>query len=423
MSTPNCDGWQEGTPSCWEPSRLKFLLAELKDNCGSGFPPGAISYGEVVEKGMLNEDTLASYQDVHSGNFVINPINLNYDLKSLRTARSTLDVRVSPAYIVLRDKGVAEPGYLRWLLHLFDVAHMKTLGAGVRQTITFQDIGDCPIRLPAKYAQRSIANFLDEKTARIDALIAEKEMLSVRAKELFTARLGTAVVEGASPGARLVSAELRGFASVRADWPLIPLKYLVSTGGGLTPSKDNDAYWKGDIPWVSPKDMKRFVLSDSIDHVTDLALAETALALHPVDSVLVVVRGMILAHTFPVALNAVPVTINQDMKALRANARLFPRYLAWLLRGLQPLMLSLTEESAHGTKALRTDMWATQRVPVPPLEEQARLVNQFDRWSEGAEWLEEHLARHIEVLREYRSSLISAAVTGQLRLDDFKDAA
>jgi len=199
----------------------------------------------------------------------------------------------------------------------------------------------------------------------------------------------------------------------------VPIKHIVTVGGGMTPSKEKEEFWDGAIPWVSPKDMKRFILYDSEDHITDEAVSATALRLHPVDSVLIVVRGMILAHTFPVAMNAVSVTINQDMKALRTNSRMSAEYLAWMLRGLSPLMLSLTEESAHGTKALRTEQWGNQAVPVPSEEEQAQLVAQFRAWEREATELSVHLDQHVVSLREYRSSLISAAVTGQLDIDRF----
>jgi type I restriction enzyme S subunit len=275
--------------------------------------------------------------------------------------------------------------------------------------------------MPPRLDQERIANFLDVQTVRIDALIAEKETLRTAVQELFAARLGTAVVQGLVKGRRYVPASSKGFEYVPEDWSLVPLKHLTTSSGGMTPSKDNDAFWAGEIPWVSPKDMKRFVLHDSTDHISQAALDSTSLKLNPVDSVLVVVRGMILAHTFPVAMNAVPVTINQDMKALRPNSRVSAKYLAWMLRGLQPLMLSLTEESAHGTKALRTDQWANQCVPLPPPREQVALVTAFESWEGECAALGSHLAEHIARLREYRSSLISAAVTGQLDLSTFKN--
>ncbi|AWP23491.1 restriction endonuclease subunit S [Acidiferrobacter sp. SPIII_3] len=292
-------------------------------------------------------------------------------------------------------------------------------GAGGLKRVPDEFTRDFKTSWPSLTDQTRIANFLDEKTARIDALIGEKERLLYSVSELFKARLGTAVVEGLRDGARLTPAAGKGFEAVREDWELIPIKHIVTAGGGMTPSKDKAEFWDGEIPWVSPKDMKRFVLHDSEDHITDEAVRSTSLRLYPIDSVLVVVRGMILAHTFPVALNAIPVTINQDMKALRTNARMSPKYLAWMLRGLAPLMLSLTEESAHGTKALRTDQWATQHVPVPPRDEQAALVSQFEEWEQEAIELKAHLEEHIARLREYRASLISAAVTGQLDIDNF----
>ena len=78
------------------------------------------------------------------------------------------------------------------------------------------------------------------------------------------------------------------------------------------PAKDERGYWGGEIPWVSPKDMKRRFIRSSEDTITERALAETGLKLIAPPVVLIVVRGMILAHTFPVAITTVPVTINQE---------------------------------------------------------------------------------------------------------------
>jgi type I restriction enzyme S subunit len=147
----------------------------------------------------------------------------------------------------------------------------------------------------------------------------------------------------------------------------------------MTPSKERPDYWAGDIPWVTPKDMKRAVLDDSTDHVSQLALEQTGLKLHAPGGVMVVVRGMILAHTFPVARNTAPVTVNQDMKVLRPVNGMGCRYLAWMLQGLESVMLSLTDESAHGTKALRTDQWENLQVPVPDCTTQERIADFLDK--------------------------------------------
>jgi type I restriction enzyme, S subunit len=98
---------------------------------------------------------------------------------------------------------------------------------------------------------------------------------------------------------------------LRAEWPLVPLRYLVTFLSGGTPDKGKSEFWTGgSIPWVSPKDMKVDRIEDSEDHITEAALDESATQLLPVGSVLIVVRGMILAHTLPVAVTTGPVTIN-----------------------------------------------------------------------------------------------------------------
>ena len=99
-----------------------------------------------------------------------------------------------------------------------------------------------------------------------------------------------------------------------ASWGMAPLGQLTNSTGGGTPDTREPRNWDGGtIPWVSPKDMKVFNVHDSTDKVTAAALKR--LTLVPQGSVLVVVRSGILSRNFPHAINLVPVTINQDMRA------------------------------------------------------------------------------------------------------------
>ena len=101
-------------------------------------------------------------------------------------------------------------------------------------------------------------------------------------------------------------------------WNTDPLTAVCSRiYGGGTPSKSHPEYFKGSIPWVSPKDMKSDVITDSIDHITKEAIANSTTNLVPKGSVLMVIRSGILKHDLPVSINAVPVTINQDMNAAK----------------------------------------------------------------------------------------------------------
>ena len=126
---------------------------------------------------------------------------------------------------------------------------------------------------------------------------------------------------------------------IPAHWEVKRLKYLADCFGGGTPDKSKDQYWTGNIPWVSPKDMSVSAIHDSEDHISEEGLRESATRLIPTNSVLVVVRSGILRHTIPVAINKVPVSLNQDLKALVSKEILQSRYLAYFIVGLNKALL------------------------------------------------------------------------------------
>ncbi len=123
-------------------------------------------------------------------------------------------------------------------------------------------------------------------------------------------------------------------------WETVSLGSIAKLTGGGTPSKANANFWRGHIPWVSPKDMKPTIIVDSEDKITEAAMEASPAKLIPAESILIVVRGMILAHTVPIRLNAVPVTLNQDMKALVPSSAVLSGFLRWALQSLHAYLLS-----------------------------------------------------------------------------------
>lgn len=198
---------------------------------------------------------------------------------------------------------------------------------------------------------------------------------------------------------------------VPAHWAVIPLKYVVTLRSGGTPSKDRLDYWDGAIPWASAKDMKVEVINDTVDHLTDVAIEEGAASLLPTRSVLVVVRGMILARTFPVALTGAPMAFNQDLKALLPNRPLLAEHLAWYLRGTANQSLLRLDEAGHGTKALRMEAWTSMEVTLPSQAEQEQISAFLDRETGKIDDLVAEQQNLIALLKEKRQALISHAVT------------
>lgn len=204
---------------------------------------------------------------------------------------------------------------------------------------------------------------------------------------------------------------------VPEHWQVKPLSYLARFVGGATPDKSTAEYWDGEIPWVSPKDMKRPRICDAEDHVSLDGLRNSALSMIPRSAVLVVVRGMILAHSFPVALTEAAVTINQDMKALLSDKQMTPTFLFWALSGSSKAIVSLADESAHGTRKLETSILGRFPLLVPPIPEQRTIADVLDAQTTKLDALVAKKRTLIEKLKERRVALISRAVMRGLSSD------
>jgi type I restriction enzyme, S subunit len=160
---PSGVDWIGDVPVGWKAVRYQDLIGQIRKRSGTGLSPGSISYGRVVYKDidLIPSETLSTYQAVKFGDLLINPINLNYDLKSLRTAISSIDVCVSPAYIVAKPKSNVYTSFLAHLMYCFDCYEMKLLGAGVRQTIAFGDVSKSVVVVPPYQEQIAISKYLD----------------------------------------------------------------------------------------------------------------------------------------------------------------------------------------------------------------------------------------------------------------------
>lgn len=207
----------------------------------------------------------------------------------------------------------------------------------------------------------------------------------------------------------------------RLGWEIVTFPDLCIIGGGATPSKSKAAYWDGKLPWVSPKDMKVEHISDAQDHVSELALEETRLPLVPERSLLIVVRGMILAHSFPVGITLAEVTINQDMKSLTPLVPALAPYLALVCRGHKHEILELVDRSTHGTCKLQSDKLFAFRFGLPPLAEQSRILARVEEMRHLCESLRERLTARQTCQVRFAQSLVEQATSKAPLMEDAGD--
>lgn len=307
------------------------------------------------------------------------------------------------------------PEYLLYVFRSMEHEFRRLTMGSTHQTIYMPDVGGFSTSIPPVPEQDQIVAVVRKETARIDSLVAKKERLIELLQEQRTVLITRAATKGLDPNVPMKDSGVEWLGAIPAHWEVARMWRMSTATSGGTPAKEERAYWDGGIPWVSPKDMKRRFIDSSEDTVTERAIAETAIRLIAPPVVLIVVRGMILAHSFPVAVTRVPVTINQDMKALQFRGGVQPEFMAWLLEGIgKSLAAAVVEEAAHGTRALRMDEWRIVIVPVPTEQEQGAIIAHLNRKTARIDALIAKIHDAIDRLKELRTALISAAVTGKI---------
>ena len=144
--------------------------------------------------------------------------------------------------------------------------------------------------------------------------------------------------------------------------------------GGGTPSKAHPEYYEnGDIPWVSSKDMKTDVITESQIYINQLGVDNSSAKMVPINSVIMVIRSGILKHTLPVAINAVPITVNQDLKVFIPNNRILTRFLAIQFKMHEADIL--TGVRAVTADNIEFETLKTRSIIVPPIELQQEYID------------------------------------------------
>ena len=243
---------------------------------------------------------------------------------------------------------ISNPNY-RYLYYALCYADIPNTGYNRH----FKWLKEVEIPIPSEDEQKQIVNVLDKTSALIELRQQQLTQLDTLIKARFVEMFGDAV-------------------SNSKQWHTDNLSMVCKAiYGGGTPSKAHPEYFKGSIPWVSPKDMKSAVIFDSIDYITEEAVRDSTTKMVPIGAVLMVIRSGILKHTLPVAIAAVELTLNQDMKAFVVGDNITSEFLMYYFKAIEADVLS----GVRGVTADNIDFKTFQQrqVIVPPLS----LQNQF----------------------------------------------
>lgn len=253
-------------------------------------------------------------------------------------------------------------------LYYFFKSHMNVLeagfkGAGLKHT-NKKYIEDIEInKVPDLITQDRIISRLDKISENIEKLNRELGLFDSLVKARFVEMFGNPVNND-------------------KEWIRDSVERLCKEiYGGGTPSKSHPEYYEdGEIPWITSKDMKTDILIDSQIHINEDGVSNSTARIVPKNSVIMVIRSGILKHTLPVAINAVPITVNQDLKVFIPGNRIVTNFLAYQFKMMEKDILSGVR--AVTADNIEFDALKRRELIVPPIELQQQFsvfVQQVDK--------------------------------------------
>jgi type I restriction enzyme, S subunit len=325
---------------------------------------------------------------------------------------------VSGHYICFRPRHDEDPRYLNYLLRsrIYTVEYAR-MSRGVRPgqiEIDNDELRGLRVALPPLDEQCRIADFLDAETVRIDSLAitqgqARAILLERRAALVFKAVTGGAIADRKPSNLAWVE-------SIPATWRSVKLGHFARMGSGHTPSRSHPEWWQNcTIPWITTgevsqvRDDRREILTETRERISEIGLANSAAELCPKGTV-------VLCRTASAGYSAVMgenMTTSQDFVTWRCGPLLNPFYLLWCMRAMRTDLLGrLAMGSTH--KTIYVPDLQMLRIPLPPLDEQHRIVECIRVGNAAIDVAVDAIDRQLALLGERGHALITAAVTGEI---------
>ena len=416
--------WLEEVPEHWKLKRFKHIFKEKKITHNVELNCGSISFGKVVYKDdeKVPVSTKKSYQVLNKGEFLINPLNLNYDLKSLRIGLSDKDVVVSSGYIIVQNDTELSKDYYKWLLHIFDIAFMKTLGSGVRQTLSFTHIANSELVFPPLSEQTEIAQFLDDKTTKIDEAIAIKEQQISLLKERKQILIHKAVTRGLNPNATLKDSGLESIGEIPKHWEVKRFRYVFNLGKGLTITKEN--LRDEGVFCVNYGEIHSKYGFELDTNIHKLKCVEEEYLLSNL-------KALINNGDFVFADTSEDIEGSGNFTYLKSDDEIFAGYHTIIAKPkfkIESRFFAYEFESESFRNQIRTKVKGVKvysitqsilkepTVWIPPKNEQKEIVDYLDAETNKINTAIGLKQKEIDKLKEYKSSLINSVVTGKVKV-------
>lgn len=196
---------------------------------------------------------------------------------------------------------------------------------------------------------------------------------------------------------------------IPGNWCWTSLSSVAEWGAGGTPSRKNSDYYEGNIPWIKTGELDDGYIFDSEEKITEDAVAHSSAKLFPVGSVLVAMYGATIGKT---AILGIPATTNQACASARCNDTLDNKYLFYYLRSQKDSFIAKGKGGAQPN--ISQDIIKSHPIPLPPLAEQERIVEQIENLFAKLDEAKEKAQMVIDGYETRNASVYNEAFSGKL---------
>ena len=417
--------WLGKIPSQWELTIGMNVFRENKrDNKGMKEKTVlSLSYGQIIIKpeeklvGLVPE-SFETYQIVEPNDIIIRCTDLQNDQTSLRTGLAKDKGIITSAYLNLKVINNHSAKFLHYYLHTLDITQvLYKFGSGLRQNLSFLDFKRLPIIDIPLSEQQKIAQFLDDKTAKIDQAVDLAEKQIALLKEHKQILIQNAVTRGLNPDVPLKDSGVEWIGQVPEHWEVKKIKHVTSKiGSGITPLGGGSNYIDGGIPLLRSQNIHfdRIDLNDvaRISEFTHNSMKNSKVRK---GDVLLNITGGSLGRCFYVDSNE-EMNVNQHVCIIRPNKKINTIFLNMLLASEIGQKQIWFFQQGGGREGLNFQAIKNFYLPLPDLEEQQKIAIYLDKQAAKIDQAIALKTAHIEKLKEYKSVLINDVVTGKVRV-------
>jgi type I restriction enzyme S subunit len=417
--------WLGEIPEHWDIKRLKYIVSYNDESLSeTTLPEMKINYVDISSVDLINgighieeyefdQAPSRARRIVHNGDSIVSTVRTY--LKAIAYIENKIDnTIVSTGFIVIRPRKLHSK-FLAWYLQSEGfIGEIVSKSVGVSYpAINAPEVVNIVGLIPDFDEQQSIAIYLDKKTAQLDELIDKKKKLIEKLDEKRTALITHAVTKGLDDTVKLKPSGIDWLGDIPEHWETKRLRFIAKkVATGATPSSDKyDYFAEGSIPWFTPGD---FGESSSCLNVANKLVHTEAIKnkeckMYPANSILVVGIGATLGK---VGYCESEFSANQQINIIIPKETMKCRYLTYFLSVMREVMKIISNATTLGI--MNQDK--TKLIPclVPNSDEQDAIVRFLDNEISQIDSLKENIQRAIEKLEEYRSSLITNAVTGKI---------